>query len=183
MRAAATLFACSVLALNARADQNDPALDDLFSALPDAGGRAAAAAIEQQIWALWFSSPGSDAEAELNAARETAQKGRPDLALASFDTLVERYPDYAEGWNQRAIMRYLMGDIAGSLRDIDEVLQREPRHFGALSGRGQCLLREQRYAEALEAFEQALDVNPWIESTARQVQMLRAIVGPRNEPI
>ncbi|MGB1883528.1 MAG: tetratricopeptide repeat protein [Gammaproteobacteria bacterium] len=115
-------------------------------------------------------------------ARMAAEAGDVEAAGRAFDRLVEDYPGFAEAWNQRAILRYLVGDITGSLSDIDQALALEPRHFGALSGRGQCYLRMENYRAALNSFEEALGINPWIQSTARQIQMLKAILS-QQQPI
>ena len=77
----------------------------------------------------------------------------------------------------------LYREIRQALTDIERTLELEPRHFGALSGKGQCYLRQERYQEALAAFEGALTINPWIESTTRQIQMLKALLAERQTPI
>jgi tetratricopeptide (TPR) repeat protein len=178
---AAALLAMLVCALP-RADQDDPRLAELFSRLGDAPSRGSAQAVEQQIWMIWFESPGSSAREDLERARHMAESGATHDALAEFDRLVNAHPDYAEGWNQRAILRYLLGDVRGSLADIERVLALEPRHFGALSGQGQCYLRLERYRDALTSFEAALSINPWIESAARQSELLKAILQ-QQQPI
>ncbi|MGR8919728.1 MAG: tetratricopeptide repeat protein [Gammaproteobacteria bacterium] len=182
---ATLLLALALLvgAVPAPADQTDPRLDELFDALGNATDRLAAHQVEQEIWTIWFESPDPAATAALDAAREAAEAGAVQEALERFDRLVDNHPRYAEGWNQRAIMRYLVGDLDGSMADIEATLELEPRHFGALSGRGQCLLRMERYADALDAFEDALSINPWIQSTARQIEMLKAIVNQRRQSI
>ncbi len=165
------------------ADQNDARLPQLFSDLGNAPNAHSARAVEQKIWAIWFESRDPAGRELLDEARSSAEAGDARGAIALFDRLVTEHPDYAEGWNQRAIMRYLLGDVAGSLQDIERVIELEPRHFGALSGRGQCFLQQERYQEALGAFEDALSVNPWIESAARQIEMLRTYIQDRNTPI
>jgi len=158
-------------------------LRQLFTDLANAENRRQAGRIEQEIWTAWFDSPGNDALKMLNEARDAAESGAVNKAMTLFDSLVADYPNYAEGWNQRAIIRYLSGDVTGSLADVDRALTLEPRHFGALSGRGQCYLRQELYGEALEAFEAAQAINPWITSTARQIEMLRAYIKDKQTPI
>ena len=176
-------FAClTLLPLAALCDQTDPRLDELFADLVNAPNPGIAQGVQQEIWTIWFEGPDETSAQTLNQARMAGQSG--DLAKATelFNQLIAEYPQYAEAWNQRAILRYLVGDIEGSLSDIDRVIELEPRHFGALSGRGQCYLRQENFVAALDAFEQALDVNPWIDSTARQIQMLKSIVN-QQKPI
>lgn len=179
-RLLSTLAVLLTLGTAACADQTDQRLPQLFSDLMNAPNARAAAGVEQQIWGIWFESPNSAAREELYAARGAAEAGDPAAAMRLFDALVAAHPGYAEGWNQRAILRYLVGDVDGSIADIDRVLELEPRHFGALSGRGQCLLRQERYREALAAFEQALNINPWIESSARQIEMLKTLINAQE---
>lgn len=178
----AIAWACLLVTGGAAADQTDPRLDELFGALANAPNGHLAAGVEQQIWSLWFESPEAGAADLLQQARRAAQTGGIEAASELFDRLVSTYPAYAEGWNQRAIVRYLRGDVAGSLDDIEHTLELEPRHFGALSGRGQCYMQLERYREALLAFEEALSINPWIESVRTQVQMLRGYIGQQSSP-
>jgi tetratricopeptide (TPR) repeat protein len=83
-------------------------------------------------------------------------------SIALLDKLVEDYPTYAEGWNQRATMRYLVNDLEGSLADIDKVLEFEPRHFGALSGRVLIYLAQGKRALALKEMATALTIHPFL---------------------
>ncbi len=177
------MLAClGVAASSASADQTDPRLSDLFSSLVNAPNHGIAQGIQQEIWEIWFEGPDNRSVDALMNARMAAEAGDVEAAGRAFDRLVEDYPGFAEAWNQRAILRYLVGDITGSLSDIDQALALEPRHFGALSGRGQCYLRMENYRAALNSFEEALGINPWIQSTARQIQMLKAILS-QQQPI
>lgn len=177
------LLVAGLNAPGAAADQRAPALDGLFRALAEAPDPAAANAIEQRIWALWFESPDGAAETLLEQARDAASAGDLDTGLALFEQLTSRYPDYAEGWNQRAILHFLRGDLQGSLDDIARALELEPRHFGALAGRGQCYLRLDRPQESLAAFEASLAINPWSPDVRRQADMLRTYLNQKLTPI
>lgn len=107
--------------------------------------------------------------------RGTQAMQREDYAEAHtiFDAVVAQDPDYAEGWNKRATVRYLQGNYAGAVRDVKETLKREPRHFGALSGLGSIYLVIANVQGALDAFERVLDINPKLESVRTQVRELR----------
>ena len=170
-------------AAGASADQTAPELDQLFRALSEAGNAHAGALIEQRIWALWFAAPEPEAARLLEQARAAAEAGAPDAALALFGQLTSEYPEFAEGWNQRAIMHYLVGDIERALDDIARTLELEPRHFGALAGRGQCYLKLERPHESLQAFEESLDINPWSTSVVNQIEMLEAYLEALTTPI
>jgi tetratricopeptide (TPR) repeat protein len=173
--AAATLFALgAALAAPSSADQHAAELPALLGSLTTAPTAAAARVIEQKIWALWFEAPAPEADTLFKAGRTAGEQGDIPQALAAYDQLVEKFPDFAEAWNQRAIVKFMMGDLDGALEDVAHTLELEPRHFGALSGRGQCYLHMQRMAEALEALEAAKAINPWADSVNKQVEMLRA---------
>ena len=97
-----------------------------------------------------------------SAARRRWQSGDLRTARAAFDLLVQRQPNFAEAWNKRATLLYLMGDDAGSIADIGRTLALEPRHFGALSGLGLIDARNDRPEQALRSFEAALAIHPFL---------------------
>ena len=167
----------------APADQNDPQLPDLFVELANAPSRLAAHPIEQEIWSIWFTAPDPEVNEWIDQARDAASSGNIAAALELFERLTSKYPNYAEGWNQRAIMHYLRGDIESSLSDIARTLELEPRHFGALAGSGQCYLRLELFERSLHAFEAVLEIHPWMPAAQRQVEMLRALLKERLTPI
>lgn len=140
-----------------RADQ----LDTLFARLHQPGAQGEA--LEERIWQLWSSSDSPTAEALLQQSERAIAARAPAEALSILDRLTTAYPDFAEAWNKRATLYFLMKRYDASLRDIDRVLELEPRHFGALSGKGMILLNQKKYAEARAAYEEALAVNPTLE--------------------
>ena len=101
--------------------------------------------------------------------------GAPAEALSILDRVIGAAPDYAEAWNKRATLYYLMKKDDASLKDIDKVLELEPRHFGALAGRGLILQRQKKYAEALDAFREALRLNPGLETVKDSIKELERI--------
>jgi tetratricopeptide (TPR) repeat protein len=115
---------------------------------------------EQALWLLWSRSGEAALDRLLAEGVEQMQAGQFKEALATFSEIIRRKPSFAEGWNKRATVRYLAGDYEGSLRDCDEVLKRNPQHFGALSGYGQIYFRLERYEKAIEYWRRALRVNP-----------------------
>ena len=180
----AALFALALFSLSlAKADQHSEQLPDLLTALGNAVDAVEGHAVEQQIWALWLAGPDPAADRLLQQARAAADAGQMDNSLEFFNRLTSQFPDYAEGWNQRAIFHYLLGNIQGSLDDIARALELEPRHFGALAGRGQCFLRLDRPQDALEAFEQSLQFNPWSETVEQQIEVLRTYLHDKLTPI
>ena len=81
-------------------------------------------------------------------------------ALVTFTRVTQARPEFAEAWNRRATLLYLMGEFTLSMQDIQQTLALEPRHFGAISGMGQILLRQNKLRDARSAFHKALEINP-----------------------
>ena len=161
----------------ALADQNDPALDGLFRDLKAAQSPQEVRRIEAQIWTLWFDTGSEQMDRMLLAGDRAMSAGRFDQSYAILNGVIEHRPDLSEGWNRRATLRYLMGDYDGSIADIGETLEREPRHFGALSGLGLCNIALGNEEEALDAFERALVHNPHMPGVQRRVKQLRDRLG------
>jgi tetratricopeptide (TPR) repeat protein len=169
MATAATLSFSPVLV----AGQNDPRLDDLFLALKAAPREAASAPIEAQIWTLWTLS-GIDDIDRLMALGVGAMAIRDfSTANAVFTTIVEKAPNFAEGWNKRATLYYLMGAMKDSAKDVEKTLQLEPRHFGALSGLGLIRLAEENEKAALKAFERGIAVHPHMAGATTYIRKLK----------
>jgi tetratricopeptide (TPR) repeat protein len=155
-------------------------LEFLFGALKAAPDAETAKAIEERIWALWFVS-GSDTADLLMTRVKTAVEGKDlDLAIQLLDSLVEIKPDYVEAWNRRATVYFMKKDYGRSLADIRQVLAREPRHFGALSGLGLMMQELGEEKRALEVFRRALAVHPHLERIPDVVKVLTEKVEGRD---
>lgn len=127
---------------------------------------------ERGLWLLWTRSGDAGIDALMAKATEEMQAGRYDEAIALLNDIVAKKPEFAEGWNRRATVHYLAGDLQKSIADCAEVLKRNPGHFGALSGLGQIYLQLEDDAKALEAFRRALEVNPNMVGVEMNVRML-----------
>jgi tetratricopeptide (TPR) repeat protein len=155
-------------------------LDTLFAALKIAPDESSAKAIEQRIWALWMNS-GSDTCALLMTRVKVATDAKDlDLALKLLNAVVEIKPDYVEAWNRRATIHYLNHDFGRAIADLREVLAREPRHFGALSGLGMMLQEIGDDKDALAAYREALAVDPHLEHIPEVVRTLTEKVEGRE---
>ncbi len=99
-----------------------------------------------------------------------------DDALATFTSIVRRKPDFAEGWNKRATLYFLLGRYTESLKDCDQVLKRNPKHFGALAGAGQIQLQLGHPELALALFRRAVAVNPDMEGPAQMIPVLEEML-------
>ena len=157
--AAAALLALAVVTA-AQARQDDPRLDTLFERLLATTEFSEAQRIESSIWSIWIESGEVSLDALMIRGIVEMKTREFDAALASFDAIVEAAPDFAEGWNKRATLFYLMERYDDSIRDVERTLALEPRHFGALSGMGHISAALGDEKIALDWFEQALAVNP-----------------------
>ena len=115
---------------------------------------------EQGLWLLWGRSGERDIDLLMARGVDQMQAGRHTEAVTTFSEVIRRRPDFAEGWNKRATVHYLAGDFRRSLADCEEVVKRNPFHFGALSGYGQIYYALEQYERALEYWRKALEVNP-----------------------
>jgi tetratricopeptide (TPR) repeat protein len=137
---------------------------------------------EQGLWLLWTRSGDAAIDALMAKATEAMQAGRYQEAIKLLDQIVTKKPDFAEGWNRRATVYYLAGELRKSIADCDQVLQRNPGHFGALSGLGQIYLQLQDEETALKWFRRALEVNPNMLSVEMNVRMLEERLKTRRAP-
>jgi tetratricopeptide (TPR) repeat protein len=155
-------------------------LDFLFEALKAAPDADSAKLVEGRIWALWLAS-GSDTTDLLMSRVKTAQDGKETkLAIQLLDAVVEMRPDYIEAWNRRATLHFANKDYGKSVADIRQVLAREPRHFGALTGLGVIMQELGEEKLALEAFRRALAVNPHLQKVPDFVKTLTEKVEGRD---
>jgi tetratricopeptide (TPR) repeat protein len=179
VRLFAALFAILVAlpaALPARADQNDARLPALFEQLRGADA-ATAAELREQIWEIWFSAGEPEVDQLMEMGEVAMDSGQLRMAIAMFDAVIERRPDFAEGWNRRATAYYMLGAFERSEADVARVLQLEPRHFGALSGLGLINTAQERYDAAIAAYERALAVDPNLPGARINLDTLRRRQG------
>jgi tetratricopeptide (TPR) repeat protein len=167
------ILALLVAATPAPADQTDSRLKALFSRLQMTKNPSEAQLVEGSIWQIWLET--KDAQVERKVAAGVVAMNRGDLkaALALFDDVIKQAPTYAEGWNKRATIHFMMDDYGQSLSDVAHTLALEPRHFGALSGMGLIYHELGDDAKALKAMEKALELNPLMPGLRERVEGLR----------
>jgi tetratricopeptide (TPR) repeat protein len=139
--------------------------------LADADPRVRIAA-DAALWQIWGRSGDRAIDRLYASGVEQMQASALDDALATFNEIVRRRPAFAEGWNKRATIYFLLGENEKSLRDCDEVFKRNPDHFGALSGAGQIHLQLGHTRQALEFFRRAVKVNPNLLGPAQMIPLL-----------
>lgn len=175
----ALAFALCIALPLAHADQNDSSLPALFEQLAQADA-ASAREIEARIWRIWTDSGEEQVNALVEAGMRAMNRRRFEQALERFDEVVRQAPDYAEGWNKRATVYWLLDRLPESVADIRRTLALEPRHFGALSGMGLIFLESGDEEGALNAFEAVLAINPHAVGTRERVERLRERLRERQ---
>lgn len=155
-------------------------LDFLFAALKAAPDEESARAVESRIWAIWMKTPSDTVALLMARARVAVEQRDTDVALKLLDAIIKLRPDYMEAWNRRATLYYMRNDYTRAMEDIEEVLRREPRHFGALAGLGVILEETGDDKHALEVFRRALAINPHLEKVPEMVKTLSEKVEGRD---
>jgi tetratricopeptide (TPR) repeat protein len=155
-------------------------LDFLFEALKAAPDADAAKLVEGRIWALWLASGSDTADLLMSRVKTATEAKDTKLAIQLLDAVIQLRPDYVEAWNRRATIHFSNKDYSKSLADIRQVLAREPRHFGALTGLGVIMQEFNEDKLALEAFRRALAVNPHLQKVPDFVKTLTEKVEGRD---
>ncbi|MBN9241868.1 MAG: hypothetical protein J0I98_03655 [Mesorhizobium sp.] len=147
-------------------------LDALFASLKRERNEKAAERIAGQIFEEWNHSGSASIDLMMQWSQKAIEDKKYAVALDFLDEIVTLQPTYAEGWNRRATLHYLMKNYAKSMADIDRTLQLEPRHFGAISGLAQIMADTGRKQQALEAWQRVLDIYPMLRNAQDQVAAL-----------
>ncbi len=155
-------------------------LDRLFEALKVAPDNDSAKYIENRIWSAWIATDSDTCTLLMSRVKTAVDSKDLDLGIKLLTAIIQIKPDYLEAWNRRATLYYQKKDFDHSLADIHEVLKREPRHFGALSGLGMILQEIGDDKGALEAYRRALAVHPHLERIPDVVKQLSEKVEGRD---
>ncbi|MEZ5810054.1 MAG: hypothetical protein R3D45_01455 [Rhizobiaceae bacterium] len=147
-------------------------LDQLFGDLKRERNERAAERIAQKIWAEWFKSGSASIDLMMSWSQDAIKEKKYGVALDFLDQIVTLQPQFAEGWNRRATLHFMMNEYDKSLADIRRTLALEPRHFGALSGWGMILKNTGQKAQALKVFMQALEFYPMMRNAQSEVAEL-----------
>jgi tetratricopeptide (TPR) repeat protein len=155
-------------------------LPQLAAALRD-GDEVVRENAESSMWQVWSRSGDPTIDRLFATGLEQMNARQGEQAVETFSEIIRRKPEFAEGWNKRATVYYLLGEYQKSLADCDEVMKRNPYHFGALSGYGMIYMQLDQPAIALEYFERALRVNPNLESTRQTIEILKTLLIQRRK--
>lgn len=172
------LVAALLLANPVSADQSSADLPELFGKLQTVENPQQAVLIETEIWKKWYERDDEKGGERMSNAVTAMSSGRYTVALTLLDQLVDKESDFAEAWNRRATVHYLLGNYKQSLEDIEKTLTLEPRHFGAISGIGMIMLKMGETDKAMHAFERVLDISPQNVGANKSVKELENRQGP-----
>ncbi len=169
------LAACTLLAKVGKQEDLPFLLSHLFDEDERIRGTA-----ETAIWAIWSRSGDAATDRLFERGVEQMREGRLRDAVDIFNRVIAMRPGFTEAWNKRATVYFLLGEDELSLKDCDEVLKRNPQHFGVLAGYGQIFLRKGELQRALDYFEQALAINPNMAGVQASIDALREIMVKRG---
>ena len=169
----ASLIEQVFLTISSTPPPETPDLDTLFERLQTSPDPEVQEDSEFRIWNIWCSHEDVEAAQQMHNVVQSFNQGDTATADQQLSELIERWPDWAEGWNKRATLRFAQERDEESLNDIIRTLSLEPRHFGAFGGFGQICLRAGDAHSALLAFQYALELNPAMSSMRDAVSVLR----------
>jgi tetratricopeptide (TPR) repeat protein len=136
--------------------------------------------VESAMWSVWSRSGDADVDRLFAIGVEQMSQRQLGAAVETFTRVIERRPDFAEGWNKRATVYFMLGDHRRSLADCDEVMARNPFHWGALSGYGMIYMQLDQPARAIDYLEKALAVNPNLDQVAQTIEALKGMLLHRR---
>ena len=158
------------------ANERDTRLNQLFNELK-ANKSKVAFIIEQEIWALWSTHPTDEKlTARLEEGSQFVRDQNYLKARDVFTEVINLDQNWAEAWNKRATVFYLLGNFEESQKDIDKVLELESRHFGALAGQGLVNIQLKNYEKAISSYEKALNIYPSMKSPRIMIEEIQKII-------
>ena len=170
------LIIISLLSLNVHANDINVELDFLFNQLKNEN-KETAYKIEQQIWSLWSTHPTNQKlTAKLEEGSMFVRNQQLTKARDIFTEVINIDQNWAEAWNKRATVLYMMGEFQKSQDDIDKVLALEARHFGALAGQGLVNIQLRNYEKAIRSYEQAKEIYPSMNSPEIMIKQIEEII-------
>ena len=158
------------------ADERQSELDKLFNDL-QINNASLSFETEQKIWKLWSTHPSDQKLTEmLSKGSDLVNNQKLNEAIIIFSKVIDLDPDWAEAWNKRATVLYLIGEYQESQNDIDKVLQLEERHFGALAGQGLVNIQLKNYEKAIMSYEKAKKIYPTMKSPDIMIKQLEELI-------
>ena len=158
--------------LSIRADQNDPKLEKLFQSIKDTKNENELAVLTSLIWTIWYEAEDYETQILFNQGTDLLGSNSYEESLDIFNSVILKSPNFAEGWNKRATLHFLMGNYDESIKDINKTLSLEPRHFGALDGLGQIYYELQNFTDAINVYKRLLIIMPHSSNAKRMLEII-----------
>ena len=167
------LFASKI----ALADQNDPRLNNLFKKLNETENQDEIRDLISDIWNIWYEVDDPKVIEYFEKGIQAMNLRNYPLAIRFFNNLIEEDPNFAEGWNKRATVHFIMGNFDQSMQDIIKTLELEPRHFGALDGMGLIFIHHGQFQQAIDVYDKMLEIFPFSVKTMDKKERIQSIIS------
>ena len=167
------LFASKI----ALADQNDPRLNNLFKKLNETENQDEIRDLISDIWNIWYEVDDPKVIEYFEKGIQAMNLRNYPLAIRFFNNLIEEDPNFAEGWNKRATVHFMMGNFDQSMQDIIKTLELEPRHFGALDGMGLIFIHQGQFQQALDVYDKMLEIFPFSVKTMDKKERIQSFLS------
>ena len=152
-------------------------IDKLFDQLKNTTSYQESKEIESKIWELWTTHPSENSLTALLADGSFyMSQNNLKTAYETFTKTIEMDSDWAEAWNKRATVLYLMDQYQSSLDDIKITLALEPRHFGALSGQALNYIELNEYEKAIESYKTVQKIYPTMDGAKKMIPQLEELI-------
>ena len=167
------LFASKI----ALADQNDPRLNNLFKKLNETENQDEIRDLISDIWNIWYEVDDPKVIEYFEKGIQAMNLRNYPLAIRFFNNLIEEDPNFAEGWNKRATVHFMMGNFDQSMQDIIKTLELEPRHFGALDGMGLIFIHQGQFQQAIDVYDKMLKIFPFSVKTMDKKERIQSFIS------
>ncbi len=159
------------------ADQNDPRLNNLFKKLNETENQDEIRDLISDIWNIWYEVDDPKVIEYFEKGIQAMNLRNYPLAIRFFNNLIEEDPNFAEGWNKRATVHFMMGNFDQSMNDIIKTLELEPRHFGALDGMGLIFIHKGQFQQAIDVYDKMLEIFPFSVKTMDKKQRIQSFIS------
>ena len=167
------LFASKI----ALADQNDPRLNNLFKKLNETENQDEIRDLISDIWNIWYEVDDPKVIEYFEKGIQAMNLRNYPLAIRFFNNLIDEDPNFAEGWNKRATVHFMMGNFDQSMQDIIKTLELEPRHFGALDGMGLIFIHQGQFQQAIDVYDKMLEIFPFSVKTMDKKERIKSFIS------
>ena len=165
---------------NLKADNLEKQIDRLFNDLKIENA-STSYQIEQKIWKLWSTHPYNEKLTKmLNEGSNLVNKQKFEEAIVIFSKVIDLDPEWAEAWNKRATVYYMVGEFQKSQDDINKVLELEDRHFGALAGQGLVNIQLENYEKAIMSYEKVQQIYPSMKSPTIMIKRIKELIKQQS---